>query len=161
LPEAQEAGINSDLNMDSQLQIGNSAGGDCLPGVPFPDVPLPDVPLPHVPLPVLPLPTLPLPDAPLPEACPDGSVGEELTCPHVAEQAMAVAFVLESGSCLLCFLCWNIFISGIDYYTCCEVFGSLRVYYILGFVLVLFYWFYFIHSIMGHHTCSVFATPGV
>ena len=31
----------------------------------------------------------------------------------------------------------------------------------IGFVLVLFYWFYFIHSIMGHRACSVFATPGV
>ena len=25
----------------------------------------------------------------------------------------------------------------------------------------ILYWFYFIHSIMGHRACSVFATPGV
>ena len=31
----------------------------------------------------------------------------------------------------------------------------------IGFVLVLFDWFYFIHSIMGHRAWSVFATPGV
>jgi hypothetical protein len=39
-------------------------------------------------------------------------------------------------------------ISGIDYYTRREVFGLLRVYFL------------FIHSIMGHRACSVFATPG-
>ena len=31
----------------------------------------------------------------------------------------------------------------------------------IGFVLVLFHWFYFIHSIMGHLACSGFVTPGV
>jgi hypothetical protein len=31
----------------------------------------------------------------------------------------------------------------------------------MGFVLVGFYLLDFIHNIMGHHTCSVFATPGV
>jgi len=59
------------------------------------------------------------------------------------------AFGLESGSCLVSFLCSNLFISGIDYYTHCEVFDLLRVYFL------------FIHSIMGHRTCSVFETPGV
>jgi len=39
--------------------------------------------------------------------------------------------------------------SGIDYYTRREVFGLLRVY------------FSFIHRIMGHCACSVFATAGV
>jgi hypothetical protein len=29
----------------------------------------------------------------------------------------------------------------------------------IGFVLVVFYWFYFIHSIMGHRACSDFAKP--
>jgi hypothetical protein len=29
------------------------------------------------------------------------------------------------------------------------------------FVLVLFYWLYFIHSIMAHCACSVYATSGV
>jgi len=56
-----------------------SAGGNSLP-----DVPLPAVPLPYI----------PLPDVPLPEACPDVSVGEELTSPHIAEEAMVVAFGL-------------------------------------------------------------------
>jgi hypothetical protein len=39
--------------------------------------------------------------------------------------------------------------SGIDYYTCREVFGMLRVYFL------------FIHCIMGYCACSVFATPGM
>jgi hypothetical protein len=30
-----------------------------------------------------------------------------------------------------------------------------------GFVFVLFLWFYFIHSIMGHRTCRVFAAAGM
>jgi len=52
---------------------------------------------------------------------------------------MVVVFGLGSGSCLVWFLCSNQFISGIDYYTRREVFGLLRVYVFLGFVLVLFY----------------------
>jgi hypothetical protein len=57
---------------------------------------------------------------------------------------MFVAFGLGSGSCLVRFLCCNLFISGIDYYTRCEVFGSLKVDFIyrfcIGFILlVLFY----------------------
>jgi len=60
---------------------------------------------------------------------------------------MVDALVLGLGSCHVRFLCSNLFISGIDYYTRREVFGSLRV--------------YFIHSIMGHRACSVFATSGV
>jgi len=60
---------------------------------------------------------------------------------------MVVAFGLVSGSCLVRFLRSNLFISAIDYYTRREVFGSLR--------------FNFIHSIMGHRACSVFATRGV
>ena len=46
---------------------------------------------------------------------------------------MVVAFGLGSGSCLVRFLCSNLFISGIDYYTRREVFGSLKVYFIYGF----------------------------
>jgi hypothetical protein len=49
---------------------------------------------------------------------------------------MVLAFGVGSGSCLVRFLCANLFISGIDYYTSREVFGSLKVYFIL---LVLFY----------------------
>jgi hypothetical protein len=46
---------------------------------------------------------------------------------------MVVAFRLGSSSCLVRFLLSNLFISGIYYYTCCEVFGSLKVYFISGF----------------------------
>jgi hypothetical protein len=57
---------------------------------------------------------------------------------------MVVAFRLGSCSCLVCFLCSDLFISGIDYYTRHEVFGSLKVYFIYRFcigliLLVLFY----------------------
>ena len=85
-----------------------------------------------------------LPDVPLPKARLDGSVGEEWSSPHVSEEAMVVAFRLGSVSCLVRFLCSNLFISGIDYYTRHEVFGSLKVYFISGFcigfiLLVLLY----------------------
>jgi hypothetical protein len=60
---------------------------------------------------------------------------------------MVVAFRLGSVSSLVHFLCSNLSISGIDYYTRREVFGSHRV--------------HCIHSIMGHRTYSVFAMPGV
>jgi hypothetical protein len=57
---------------------------------------------------------------------------------------MVVAFGLGLGSCLVRFVCANLFISAIDYYTRREVFGSLKVYFIyrfcIGFILlVLFY----------------------
>jgi hypothetical protein len=116
--EAEAAGNTTDVVVDQQLLI-ELAGGDSLPDVPLPDVPLPEARL-------------------------DSSVGEERTSPRVPEEAMVVAFGLESGSCLLCFHCFNLFISGIDCYTRCEVFGSLKVYFIyrfcIGFILlVLFY----------------------
>jgi len=57
---------------------------------------------------------------------------------------MVVAFGLGSGSCLVRFLCSNLFISGIDYYTRREVFGSLKVYFIyrfcIGFILFIVLW---------------------
>jgi len=46
---------------------------------------------------------------------------------------MVIEFMLRSGSCLVRFLCSNLFISGIYYYTCREGFGSLKVYFIYGF----------------------------
>jgi len=57
---------------------------------------------------------------------------------------MVVAFRFGSGLCLVRFLCSNLFISRIDYYTRRDVFGSLKVYFIyrfrIGFILlVLFY----------------------
>jgi len=57
---------------------------------------------------------------------------------------MVIAFGLGLGSCFVCFLCSSLFISGIDYYTRREVFGSLKVYFIYGFcigfiLLVLLY----------------------
>jgi len=141
--EAEAAGNTSDGDVDQQLLL-RSAGGDGLPNVPLPDVPLPDVPLPDVPLPNVPLPDVPLPDVPHPKAHPDGSVGEEWTSPRVAEEAMVVAFVLGSGSCLVRFLCSNLSISAIDENTRRNVSVSLKVYFIYGFCigfifLVLFY----------------------
>jgi len=57
---------------------------------------------------------------------------------------MVLVFGLGSGPCLVCFLWSNLYISGIDYHTRREVFGSLKVYFIYGFcisfnLLVLFY----------------------
>jgi len=46
---------------------------------------------------------------------------------------MVAVFGLGLGSCLVQFLCSNLFISGIHYYMCHEVFGLLRVYFIYGF----------------------------
>ena len=46
---------------------------------------------------------------------------------------MVIAFGLGSGSYLVRFVCSNLYISGIDYYTRREVFGSLKVYFIYGF----------------------------
>jgi hypothetical protein len=116
--EAEAAGNTTDVVVDQQLLI-ELAGGDSLPDVPLPDVPLR-------------------------EARPDSLVGEERTSPRVPEEAMVVAFGLGSGSCLLRFHCFNLFISGIDFYTRREVFGLLKVYFIYRFcigliLLVLFY----------------------
>jgi len=101
LREAGAAGNTSDVDVEQQL-LGESAGGDRLPDVPLPNVPLLDVPLPNVPLP-----NDSFTDVPLPAVCPDGLVGEEWT-------SSRVAFGLESGSCLVSFLCCNLFISGTD-----------------------------------------------
>jgi len=60
---------------------------------------------------------------------------------------MVGLFGLESGSCLVRFLCSNILMSGFDYFTRHKDFGLFRV--------------YIINSIMGHRACSVYATPGV
>ena len=57
---------------------------------------------------------------------------------------MAVVSGLVLGSCLVRFPCANLFISGIDYYTCREVFGSLKVYFIyrfcIGFIVLVLFW---------------------
>jgi len=95
LRKAEPAGNTSDVDVhvhvDRQLLI-ELAGGDSLPNVPVPDVTHPDVPPADV----------PLRGVPVPEARPDGSVGEEATCPRVAEEAMVVAFRLGSGSSPSC-----------------------------------------------------------
>jgi hypothetical protein len=114
--------------LDQQLQI-ELAGGNIHPDIPLPDVPHPDV---H------------LPDVLLPKACQDGCVSEVLISSRVVAEAMVVLFGLGSGSCLVYFLCSNLFISGIDYYTRHEVFGSLKVYFIYMFcssfiLMVIFY----------------------
>ena len=46
---------------------------------------------------------------------------------------MVVAFRLGWGSRLVRFLCSDLYISGIDYYTRREVFESLRAYILSGF----------------------------
>ena len=81
-----------------------------------------------------------LPDVPLPEGHPDASVGVEWTGHCVAEEEIVVAFRLRSGSYLVGFLCSNLFMSGIDYYTRREVFELLRVYFIYG-CCIGFIWF--------------------
>ena len=62
---------------------------------------------------------------------------------------MVVVFWLGSCSCLVCFLCSNIFISGIYYDTRREVFVSLKIYFIywfctgfnfLGLILFIVLW---------------------
>jgi len=57
---------------------------------------------------------------------------------------MIVAFGLGSSSCFVCFLCSNLFVSGIENYMHCERFGSLRVYCIdwfrIGFILFIVLW---------------------
>ena len=54
-------------------------------------------------------------------------------------------FRLGSSSCLVRFLCSNLFISGIYYYTCHEVFGLLKVNFnyglnFIGFNLFIVLW---------------------
>jgi len=112
VPTLVEAGTcrkTSDMNVDHQ-QLGELVGGDSLP----------DLPLSNIPLPVLHL---------------EGSVGEKRTSIHLAEEVKVVKFGVGLGSCLVRVLGSNLFISGIDYYTCCEVFGSLRVTLICGFCI--------------------------
>jgi len=46
---------------------------------------------------------------------------------------MCIPFRLLSGSRRGCFLCSNLFISGIHYYMRQEVFGLVEVYFIYGF----------------------------
>jgi hypothetical protein len=57
---------------------------------------------------------------------------------------MVVVFRLVSCSCLVRFLCSDVFITGVDYYIQCEVFGLLRVYFIygfcIGFILFIVLW---------------------
>jgi len=120
LREAEAARNTSDEDFEHQL-LGKSAGGNNLPHISLPDVPLPEEP--H-----------------------DCSVGEEWTSPRIAAGVMVVASGLGSGSCLVRFLCSNLFISGTDYYMCRKVSGSLRV--------------YFIHSIICHYACSVLGLLG-
>jgi len=71
-------------------------------------------------------------NVPLTKARLDRSVGEEWTSPCVADVAMVVVFGLWLGSCLVPVLCANLFISGIEYYTCRKVLGLLGVHLIYG-----------------------------
>jgi len=76
------------------------------------------------------------PNVPLPEERPDGSVGEEWNVLIYLSQALII-------TCFARFL------------------DRTKLILFMGFVLVILYWFYFIHSVMGHCACCVFATPGV
>jgi len=92
LRRAEEAWNTCDVDVDQQL-LGESAAGDSRPNSPRPNFPLRDVPL--------------------FEVRPDIWVGKGWTSPHIAENVTVLTFGLEGGSCLICFLCSNIFISGI------------------------------------------------
>jgi hypothetical protein len=48
---------------------------------------------------------------------------------------MVVVFGVGSGLCLVGFLCYNLFVSGIGYYMRCKVFELLRGYFIYGFCI--------------------------
>ena len=123
LQEAEAARNTLDVDVDQQL-LGKCTGANSLPDGPLPDVSIAN--------------------APLPESCPDGSVGEGWTSPHVPEEEKGVVFRLGSGSCLVQFLSSNLLISVIDYYKCREVFGLLRVYSIggfcVGFIVFIVLW---------------------
>ena len=89
-------------------------------------------------------------------------------------------FGLESGSCLVSCLRCNLFISGTDqgthggvWFVWVRVVGlfvsfvlmyssqALIITCVARFLDYLGFIFLFIHSIMGHHACSVFATAGL
>ena len=114
LRKAEAARNTSDVEVDQQL-LGLSAGCERVPYVTLTNVPHPGT-------------------------SPDGSVRKEGISPHVPEEEIFVAFRSGTGSCLVCFLCFNLFISGIDYYTRREVSESLRVCFISVFCtgLILF-----------------------
>jgi hypothetical protein len=69
---------------------------------------------------------------------------------------MVIVFGFWSGSCLVHFLCSNLSISGIDYYTHREVFGSLKVYFIYGFgtgFIFMEFCLFILLSDIGHAVC--------
>jgi hypothetical protein len=90
------------VDVDEQV-LRESAGGDSIPNVLLPDVIL------H-------------------EVRPDRSVCNECTVPRHAEDLMVIAAGSGSQFIFHCFLCSNLFISDIEDYTSCVVFGSLKVY---------------------------------
>jgi len=57
---------------------------------------------------------------------------------------MVISIGLGSGSCLVRFLCSNLVLSAVDYYTRREVFELLRVYFLygfcIGFILFMVLW---------------------
>jgi hypothetical protein len=69
---------------------------------------------------------------------------------------MVVAFGLGLRFCLVLFLCSNLFISGIDYDTGCEVFGSVKAYFIYGFcagVILIGICLFIVLWDIGHTAC--------
>ena len=118
LRESEVAGNTSHVNVDQPL-LGASGGGySCL--------------------------DISLPDAPFTEAYLYGFLGEIWTSPCLAEMAIAIVLPFGLGSCLVQFLCSNLDISGIQFYTRREAFRLLRVYFIywfwIGFILLIELW---------------------
>ena len=79
------------------------------------------------------LPDIPLRGLHLHEELLDGSVGEKSTSPSITEVAVVVVFRLGLSPCLGRLLYSKLFISGIYYYTCQDIVGSLKVYIANGF----------------------------
>jgi hypothetical protein len=87
----------------------------------------------------------------------DGSLGEECTRPHGTAEVMVDAFELESDPCHFHCLGSDQFISGIEYYTRCDVFGLHRVCFI--YVLCIDFILFTVLWVIMHE--SNFASPAV
>jgi hypothetical protein len=107
-------------------------------------------------------PNVPCPKAPrangtFPVAYLDASLGEECTRPHVTAEVMVDAFELESDPCHVHCLGSDQFISGIQYSTCCDVFGLHRVCFI--YMLYIDFILFTVLCVITHE--SNFASPAV
>jgi hypothetical protein len=107
--------------------------------------------------PNVPCPKAPRADGTFPVAYLDGSLGEECTRPHVTAEVMVDAFELESDPCHFDCLGSDQFISGIEYYTRCDVFRWHRVCFI--YVLCIDFILFTVLWVIMHE--SNFASPAV